>query len=64
MPFALSRHLHGISLNPKEYIIGDDGKIKTFNTKEEARHFAIFHGFTKEEFEEGAIMVDEISIPN
>jgi len=39
MMIAIARHINGITINPYEYILNDDGDVITFNTKDECIQF-------------------------
>lgn len=45
----IGRHVNGITINPLEYILDEDGDVMEFNTKEEAVEFLRDNGITDEE---------------
>lgn len=42
--YNIARHAEGCSLNPIEYVLGDDQKPRQFPTKEAARDFYLEAG--------------------
>ena len=45
----VGRHIEGISINPLEYILDDNGDAKEFINKKEAVKFLKENGFSKED---------------
>ena len=57
--YCISRFINGISLNNKEYVLTNNGKLKTFNSYELAKNYLIKKGFKNEDIEEN-VFIDEI----
>lgn len=49
MVIVLSRHTNGITLNPLECLINDEGDIMLFDSEEHAKEYLKQLGFTEEE---------------
>lgn len=47
----IGRPINGISLNGNEYILNEDGTLRTWNDRDEAETFLLLHGATYEEIE-------------
>ena len=45
----IGRHIEGITINPLEYLLDDNGKIMLFGCEEEAKEFLSSHGITEDE---------------
>jgi len=62
MAVNLARHLEGCSLNPLEFVLGDDGKPKTFDTPDAAKEFWFrYAGGTQEDFDESSVLITDES---
>lgn len=48
---TISRPINGICLNPDEYLLDDDGKLKLFKDEEEAKNFLLENGALEEDLE-------------
>ena len=46
---TIARHIKEFCLNPKEYLIDEDGKVILFDTEETAKAHLITLGVTEEE---------------
>ena len=47
----VGRPINGITLNPLEYLLDDDGNEMLFETEEKAKDFLREHGYTDDELE-------------
>ena len=47
----VGRHINGITINPSEYLLQDDGRLMVFAEKEVAKQFLYDNGFTNEDIE-------------
>jgi len=47
----VGRHVNGITINPLEYVLDEDGDVMEFNTKKEAVEFLMDNGITDEEIQ-------------
>ena len=59
--FVISQPIGGISLNGKEFVIGDDGKIQQFPTRAKAEHFLADNGIGYDDMESMGIQVEALS---
>ena len=62
--FVITRFIEGICLNPKEYILDDNGLIKEFPTPEDAVQYLneiTNHIQTREDYEEDGIYIEEVT---
>ncbi len=48
---TISRPIEGICLNPDEYLLDEEGKIKLFESESSARSWLADNGVTEEEME-------------
>lgn len=48
---AIGRHINGITLNPLEYVVDDNGELMVFETEDKAKDFLREHGFGDEDME-------------
>ena len=48
---TISRPINGICLNPDEYLLDEEGKIKLFESESSARSWLADNGATEEEME-------------
>lgn len=48
---AIGRHINGITLNPLEYVVDDNGELMVFETEDKAKDFLREHGFEDEDME-------------
>lgn len=48
---VIGRHINGITINPLEYLLNDDGTIKEFENKAKAVEFLRENGFTDEDLD-------------
>jgi hypothetical protein len=55
----LARHIEGCSLNPLEFVLGDDGKPIAFDTPDMARDFYLASGGTQEDLDESCVMITD-----
>jgi hypothetical protein len=55
----LARHIEGCSLNPLEFVLGDDGKPKVFDTPDMARDFYLAAGGTPTDLEESYVLITD-----
>ena len=46
---AVGRHINGITINPLEYLLDDEGDLMTFESEEKAKEFLAEKGFSKED---------------
>lgn len=46
--YIISRHIAGITLNPKEQLLDEEGNIKKFDTPRQARDFLVNNGMREE----------------
>ena len=46
---AVGRHINGITINPLEYIINEDGDVMTWNDEGEAMLWLVEHGATEDD---------------
>lgn len=53
----IGRHQKGISLNPLEYLLDNDGKLKKFSSKKSAKEFlrTYFHNFSEDDLEDNFV---------
>jgi hypothetical protein len=58
MTFIIGRAINGISINGKEYLLGEDGNPIEFPSVEMAKVFLVSQGFTEEEIE-NALLIEE-----
>ena len=47
----VGRHINGITLNPLEYVLNEDGSLMVFETEDKAKDFLREHGFDDEDME-------------
>ena len=47
----VGKHINGITINPLEYLLGDDGEEMKFVSKDAAKAFLKMKGFADEELE-------------
>lgn len=47
----IGRHINGITLNPLEYVLDDNGDLIVFETEDKAKSFLREHGFDDEDME-------------
>ena len=47
----VGRHINGITINPLEYLLQDDGNLMVFANEEVAKQFLYDSGFTNEDIE-------------
>lgn len=47
----IGRHINGITLNPLEYVLDEDGELMVFETEDKAKNFLREHGFDDEDME-------------
>lgn len=45
----VGRHINGITINPLEYLLNDNGDEMTFGTEEEAKTFLKENGFSDDD---------------
>ena len=45
----IGRHINGITLNPLEYVLDEDGELMVFETQDKAKDFLREHGFDDED---------------
>jgi len=56
MKVLIARHINGICLNEREYVLdGPEGKPMEFNSTEEATTFLFNNGGTQEDLDNGCI---------
>jgi hypothetical protein len=55
--YNIGRHINGISLNPLEYILNKEGKVKEFTTREKAKQFLFDQGGSQEDLDNGHILI-------
>jgi len=53
------RYQYGISLNPREYILNDDGTLKEFEDDNEAKCFLLCAGYELEDIDENVFIEDK-----
>lgn len=46
---AVGRHVNGITINPLEYLLDDEGDLMTFESEETAKEFLAEKGFSKDD---------------
>ena len=46
---VVGRHINGITINPLEYLLDEDGEPLVFETEEKAKEFLAEKGFTEED---------------
>ena len=46
---AVGRHINGITINPLEYLLDDEGDLMTFESEEKAKEFLTEKGFSEED---------------
>ena len=46
---AVGRHINGITINPLEYLLDDEGDLMTFESEEKAKEFLAEKGFSEED---------------
>lgn len=46
---AVGRHINGITINPLEYLLDDEGDLMTFESEEKAKEFLAEKGYTEED---------------
>lgn len=46
---AVGRHINGITINPLEYLLDDEGELMTFESEEKAKEFLAEKGFAEED---------------
>jgi hypothetical protein len=53
----IGKHQEGISLNPLEYLLDNDGKLKKFSSKKSAKKFlrTYFYNFSEDDLEDSFI---------
>jgi hypothetical protein len=56
--YVISRFQHGISLNPREFILDDDGNVRKFESRETAVKFLLEAGVPEDSIDE-SIFIDE-----
>ena len=54
----LARHVEGISLNPLEFVLGEDGQPIAFDTPDDAKEFYLNAGGSAEDFD-GSILITD-----
>jgi len=56
---TIGRRINGISVNPFEFLLNNEGELIKFNTVEEAHQFMRDHGFSETEITESHSYFDE-----
>lgn len=46
---AVGRHIEGITLNPLEYLLDEEGELMTFESEEEANEYLKEKGFSDDD---------------
>lgn len=46
---VVGRHIEGITLNPLEYLLDDEGDLMTFESEEEAKEYLKEKGFSDDD---------------
>lgn len=49
MSVVVGRHIDGITLNPLEYLLDDEGDLMTFDSEEQAKLYLKSQGFSDDE---------------
>lgn len=49
MKIAVGRHIEGITLNPLEYLLDEEGDLMTFESEEEAKEYLKEKGFSDDD---------------
>ena len=63
MKYVLARYIKEVTLNGKEHVIGEDDKVMTFNSVEEATEFYVDSGgSTNDISDDGPIYIDPLDI--
>ena len=57
--YVISRFQEGVTLNPKEYILGDDNELMKFKTEEDAKQFLLDNGIDEDVIGDGIYIEDE-----
>jgi len=56
MKVLIAKHINGISLNGREYVLdGPEGKPMEFESTEKAKEFLFANGGTQEDLDDGCI---------
>jgi hypothetical protein len=59
--YIISRFQEGISLNPKEYVLEDNGSLKLFPSERATKQFLLDAGYEEEDIGE-SVFIDEMEI--
>ena len=57
--YKIGRPINGISLNGLEYVLDNQGQIKTFKTEKKAKDFMFANGITQEDFDNCAYIIQQ-----
>lgn len=49
MGVIVGRHIEGITINPLEYLLDDEGELVVFESEEQARQHLIKNGYSKDD---------------
>lgn len=49
MGVIVGRHIEGITINPLEYLLDDEGELVVFEREEQARQHLIKNGYSKDD---------------
>lgn len=44
---AVGRHINGVTINPLEYLLDDEGDLITFESEEKAKEFLAENGYSE-----------------
>lgn len=50
---VITKYINGVVLNPKEYVLNDDGDPMRFATKRDAKQFLCEHGYKESDIGNG-----------
>lgn len=56
--YIVYRHLYGISLNGKEYLLNDKDELMRFDSPESATHFLLQAGYETDDIDE-CVFIEE-----
>ena len=60
--YTISKYEEGICLNPKEYVLDDNGEVILFNTEQEALDFLNENGDSEVEIKDSAEAYEEYGV--
>jgi hypothetical protein len=55
--YQIGKHINGICLNPLEYVLNEDGTVKEFVSKNEAKQFLFDHGGSQEDLDDCVFLI-------